>query len=191
MLILYLFTKYSEGTHYMLKTIALLLSIATISACTANTIPFSDDTTLRLPENNPVLVAYEYYGMHESTNRTELREFTGVDPKRIEWCAAFVNSVLNESGIAGSESISQTPLMARSFLQWGTPVAKEDIRPGDVVVFPRGNQGWQGHVGFFIKKHMVGNTEYWLILGGNQSNRVSIAPYAARRSLGIRRPEST
>jgi uncharacterized protein (TIGR02594 family) len=99
--------------------------------------------------------------------------------------------VLNESGIAGSESISQTPLMARSFLQWGTPVAKEDIRPGDVVVFPRGNQGWQGHVGFFIKKHMVGNTEYWLILGGNQSNRVSIAPYAARRSLGIRRPEST
>lgn len=189
MLTLYLFTKYFEGTHHMLKNIALVLSIATMSACTANTIPFSDNTTVRVSENNPALVAYEYYGMHESTNRTELQEFTGVDPKRTEWCAAFVNSVLEESGLESNKG-HKYPLTARAFLDWGTPVAKEDIQPGDVVVFPRGNQGWQGHVGFFIKKHMVGNTEYWLILGGNQSNRVSVAPYAARRSLGIRRPES-
>ena len=119
-------------------------------------------------------------------NRAELREFTGVDPVRTEWCAAFVNSVLEESNIESNRS-HKYPLTARAFLDWGQRVSKENIKPGDIVVFPRGNSSWQGHVGFYLKTQIVNGVEYYLILGGNQSNKVSIVTYRSNRALGIRR----
>jgi cell wall-associated NlpC family hydrolase len=79
------------------------------------------------------------------------------------------------------------PLTARAFLDWGQKISKQDIKPGDIVVFPRGNQGWQGHVGFYLKTQTINGVEYYLILGGNQRNKVSIVPYRASRALGIRR----
>jgi hypothetical protein len=56
--------------------------------------------------------------------------------------------------------------------------------PGDIVVFPRGNQGWQGHVGFYVGRHASGK---WVILGGNQANSVRYDLYDSKRVLGIRR----
>jgi uncharacterized protein (TIGR02594 family) len=134
-----------------------------------------------------IQIAAEKIGLQEYRDRVELRKYTGVDPVRTEWCAAFVNAVLNESGIPGSESVSDVPLMARSFLTWGNKVSKEDIQPGDLVVFPRGNQGWQGHVGFYIRSIETNNGTMYAILGGNQDNSVSIDLYPASRALGIRR----
>jgi len=136
-----------------------------------------------------VAIAAEKIGLQEYRDRVELREYTGVDPVRTEWCAAFVNAVLNESGIPGSESVSDVPLMARSFLTWGDKITKEEIRAGDIVVFPRGNKGWQGHVGFYIRTIDRNGVPYYAILGGNQSNKVSIELYRASRALGIRRSE--
>ena len=141
-----------------------------------------------LDNRNPAYKAASYLGFTERTHRAELREFTGVDPVRTEWCAAFVNAVLNESGIPGSETVSKYPLTARSFLDWGTKVSKNDIEPGDLVVFPRGNQGWQGHVGFYLRTQTIDGVEYYYILGGNQKNKVSVELYRANKSLGIRRP---
>jgi len=134
-----------------------------------------------------VAIAAEKIGLQEYRDRVELREYTGVDPVHTEWCAAFVNAVLNESGIPGSESVSDVPLMARSFLTWGDKITKEEIRAGDLVVFPRGNQGWQGHVGFYIRSIETNNGTMYAILGGNQDNSVSIDLYSASRALGIRR----
>ena len=75
------------------------------------------------------------------------------------------------------------PLTARGFLSWGNPVTKQNIKIGDIVIFPRGSEGWQGHVGFF-----VGATEnYWIVLGGNQDNTVSYKLYKPSRVIGIRR----
>jgi uncharacterized protein (TIGR02594 family) len=125
--------------------------------------------------------------LEERLNRTELRELVGVDPVRTEWCAAFVNAILEKDGMPGSESVSDNPLMARSFLDWGEPVLRPDIRRGDVVIFPRGNAGWQGHVGFYVETQMVDGVEYWVILGGNQDNTVSYALYRSESSLGVRR----
>lgn len=139
--------------------------------------------------DNPAVTAYGYYGMNESTHRAELRKFTGVDPARTEWCAAFANAVLEESGIQNNES-HKHPLLARSFLEWGQSVNTSDIRPGDLVIFPRGNVSWQGHVGFYLRNQTINGTEYWLILGGNQDNRVSVAFYKAKSALGIRRSDS-
>jgi len=164
----------------------LVFVIILISAC--QTTDYNNNSNdIRLPTNNPAFKAAQYLGYTERTHRTELRELVGVDPVRTEWCAAFVNSVLNESGISGSESVSDVPLMARSFLNWGNKVSEEDIKPGDIVVFPRGSVGWQGHVGFYLKTEIINGRKYYLILGGNQNNKVSIVTYPASKALGIRR----
>jgi uncharacterized protein (TIGR02594 family) len=136
---------------------------------------------------NPVLHASTKLGLEERKDRAELKELTGVDPVRTEWCAAFVNAVLNESGIPGSESVSEYPLMARSFLTWGEKISKEDINAGDIVVLPRGDASWQGHVGFYVRTIERAGVTYYAILGGNQSNKVSIELYRASRVLGVRR----
>ncbi len=77
--------------------------------------------------------------------------------------------------------------MARSFLYWGERVAREDIQRGDVVVFPRGNKGWQGHVGFYVESQQHNGREYWVILGGNQHNQVRYDLYLPSRAIDVRR----
>lgn len=139
------------------------------------------------PDNSQeaAIRAFQYIGLHERTDRQELKAVMGIDPVRTEWCAAFVNVVLNESGVPGSESVSEHPLMARSFLNWGIGV--EEPKPGDVVVFPRGRSSWQGHVGFYLSSIEINGVLYYNILGGNQSNSVSIEQYPANKALDIRR----
>ena len=134
-----------------------------------------------------VVTAQPYLGLQERQNRSELKEFTGVDPVRIEWCAAFVNAVLEVDGIPGSESVSDNPLLARSFLNWGTRVDRHDVQRGDVVVFPRGNQGWKGHVGFYVETQTHNGKDYWVILGGNQDNQVRYDLYNPARAIDVRR----
>jgi len=67
---------------------------------------------------------------------------------------------------------------ARSWLGWGAKV--KTPKEGDLVCFTRGKDGWSGHIAFVSK---VGMT-YIDCLGGNQSDKVSIAPYARARVLG-------
>ena len=140
------------------------------------------------PQKGAVYSAMSTLGYTETSHRQELKELTGVDPVRTEWCAAFVNAILDVNNIPGSESVSEYPLTARSFLRWGVPV-QEPIK-GDIVVFPRGNQGWQGHVGFYISTYHTNGITYYLILGGNQNDSVSYELYPASSALSIRRHES-
>lgn len=94
------------------------------------------------------------------------------------WCAAFANAMLRRAGYAGTGALN-----ARSFLTWGTKLDKP--QPGCIVVFKRGNSGWQGHVAFFLADRGP-KVE---VLGGNQSNSVSIARYNKKDVLGYRWPE--
>ena len=75
-------------------------------------------------------------------------------------------------------------MLARSFLDWGYPIDPNNIQRGDIVIFPRGREGWKGHVGFYIGTSDDGD---WIILGGNQSNTVRYDYYNPKRALGIRR----
>ena len=138
-------------------------------------------------QSDSVVTAQPYVGLEERINRTELRELVGVDPVRVEWCAAFVNAVLELDHIPGSASVSAYPLTARSFLQWGSRVAPDRIQRGDVVVFPRGNVSWQGHVGFYVETQTHNGRDYWIILGGNQSNQVRYDVYSPSRAIAVRR----
>ncbi len=102
-----------------------------------------------------------------------------VEHDETAWCAAFVGHCLEKAGIRSTRALN-----ARSYLGFGEPVAVTDAREGDIVVFERGSSSWQGHVAFFIKA----TASQIEVLGGNQSNGVTIAPYPRNRLLGIRRP---
>jgi uncharacterized protein (TIGR02594 family) len=103
--------------------------------------------------------------------------FAGVKSDDVAWCAAFANAMLVRAGFPGTASLA-----ARSFLTWGKTVAKP--YPGCVVVFKRGDSAWQGHVAFY-----VGETATHIkVLGGNQSDKVSIANYPRSKLLGYREP---
>lgn len=105
----------------------------------------------------------------------------------VPWCSAFVNYVCFLLDLPRSRS-----LRARSWLNVGRPVLYIQARTGfDVVILKRG-AGEQpgpevidapGHVGFY-----AGTADgRLLVLGGNQSDMVSIAPFAPLRILGVRR----
>lgn len=137
------------------------------------------------PEAAATMLAFQYLSYNETTHRAELTQLTGVDPVNTEWCAAFINAILHKRNLPGSESVSDSPLLAKSFLRWGKPVETPQV--GDIVVFPRGNEGWQGHVGFYFGTTKIGAVTYYRILGGNQDNKVSIELYPADSAIAIRR----
>jgi uncharacterized protein (TIGR02594 family) len=98
------------------------------------------------------------------------------------WCAALVGAMLKRAGLKGTGKLN-----ARSYIEWGEAVDLKEARTGDIVVFWRGSkEGWQGHVGFY-ESHGAGKI---MVLGGNQSDKISVAPYAASRLLGVRRLSS-
>ncbi len=98
----------------------------------------------------------------------------------VAWCGLFVAHCLGST--LTEEPLPTSPLGARSWLKFGGPCT---VRPGAVAVFWRGApDGWQGHVGFYVGED---DTAYH-ILGGNQSDQVSVARIAKSRLLAFRWP---
>lgn len=130
-------------------------------------------------------LATAFIGMNERDPqaRTVLSQFfketigQTVDPAKTPWCATFVSSVLNGAGVGGTNS-----LLARSYLNWGRAV--QDPQIGDVVVFGSSKGPENGHVGFFAGYDNNGRIK---VLGGNQSNAVTITSFGTNRLLGFRR----
>lgn len=118
-------------------------------------------------ENNPRIVDY-----HRET-------WTGQSDDSVAWCASFVNWCLKEAGIAGTGSPA-----ARSFLQWGREIP-EPVK-GCIVVLKRGNQAWQGHVGFYEGE--ADDPMHFRLLGGNQNDSVNVSTYRKSDVLGYRMP---
>ena len=102
--------------------------------------------------------------------------FPEVKDDVVAWCAAFVGAMIKRAGGKPSGSLA-----ARSYLKWGKPVALLDAKPGDIVVFRRGNSTWQGHVGFFVS-HKGGMIQ---VLGGNQRDAVNVADQPVAKLLGV------
>lgn len=128
------------------------------------------------------------YLYHASTGHGE--------PDSVPWCASFVNFCVEKVGLIGTNSKA-----ARSWHDqgWGDDVTSAP-REGDIAVWqrrftnPDGTPGSGGHVGFIVSFDSSTIT----VLGGNQSDRVSIASYPREGSLGgqsyrllsIRRPRT-
>lgn len=130
--------------------------------------------------------AFEYYGLKEIVGKEhepliiKFFDFIGhswIDDDETPWCATFVNYCLKMAGEAMTGKLN-----ARSFLDYGEEVKQPKF--GDIVVLWRGDRnGWQGHVGFFVKQDDKGI----YVLGGNQSNEVNITIYKNERLLSYRR----
>jgi len=110
--------------YFFGAVLAVLLSACTPSIGIENT--EQQRTQIRVENGNPTIKAIQYVGLTERQDRQELKELTGVDPVRTEWCAAFVNAVLEESDIK-SNNDHKYPLTARAFLDWGQKINKENI----------------------------------------------------------------
>lgn len=93
------------------------------------------------------------------------------------WCGLFVAHCLKEAG----HDIPKHWYRAKAYLDYGVKIDSPCV--GCIVVFERVGGG---HVGFIIGKDYAGRL---LVLGGNQNNKVSIAPFNMSRVAGYRVPK--
>jgi len=92
------------------------------------------------------------------------------------WCGVFVAECMKESNV----TLPAAWYRAKGWLDWGIPLYAPIV--GCVVVFERTGGG---HVGLVAGRAKDGRL---LVLGGNQGNHVSIAPFDASRLAGFRWP---
>jgi uncharacterized protein (TIGR02594 family) len=143
----------------------------------------------------PFKVAQRFVGVKEgpgAVNEPLVLAMLKLDAKWVEkdetaWCSAFVNFVCFLLEVPRSRSLA-----ARSWLTVGASVPLSDARAGyDVVVLKRGSGAQPGadvlaapgHVGLYAGQ----DASNVLLLGGNQGDAVSIAPFPKSRILGVRR----
>lgn len=125
-------------------------------------------------------------GLHESRNISQLRKWfdssvSWIDPREVPWCGAFVASVMR--AYDPDIELPGNPLGARN---WGTFGKPCDPVFGSVLTFWRGSSsGWKGHVGFYWGE----DEKAFHVLGGNQSNAVTVARVAKARFLEARWPK--
>lgn len=99
----------------------------------------------------------------------------------VAWCSAFVGAILKRSGLEGTGSLS-----ARSYEDWGVKLKAPSL--GSIGVKRRAgpSPAWQGHVGFVV----AANTSWVWLLGGNQSDAVSIAAFPRWQFTEFRWPSA-
>lgn len=125
-------------------------------------------------------------GLNENKNNSELRKFLKSDgssigdPAQIPWCGDFVETCIALT--LKNEILPGNPYLARNWAKFG-----QKIHPtlGAIAAFWRGTpKGINGHVAFLVGE---GPGVYY-ILGGNQSNQVSVTKIAMTRMIDSRWP---
>lgn len=141
---------------------------------------------------NTVKEALKLYGVQEvvgrESNKTiigwrdELNQagvkITGYSDDDIPWCGLFA-AIIAYRRLKKPEEVVKDPLWARNWSKYGRKADRPML--GDILVFERGSGG---HVGFYVAEDKAA----YHVLGGNQSNRVSIARVAKNRLMAARRP---
>lgn len=94
------------------------------------------------------------------------------------WCGVYVAAVMRKEGLVPPKYWYR----ARGWLEFGVSIP--DPIPGCIAVFERKGGG---HVGFVAGTDEMGRL---MILGGNQGNAVSLAPFDRARALGYRWPST-
>lgn len=122
-----------------------------------------------------------YIGLHEVRDAKTLDKALRLDASEIAWCGAFTGMIM--AATLPKEPLPANMLGSRNWLKFGKEIKEPKF--GAVVVFWRGSKdGWQGHVGI-----VVGHDKTYVhVLGGNQSDSVSVAKISKSRLLGYRWP---
>jgi len=94
----------------------------------------------------------------------------------IPWCGLFAAVVVHRAG----KVVISGPLWAKNWAKFGGKADRPSL--GDVLVFERPGGG--GHVGFYVAE----DAGAYHVLGGNQSDAVTITRIAKSRCIAARRP---
>lgn len=124
------------------------------------------------PEENPRILEYL---------ETAAPDPAWAKSDETDWCSAFVNWCFEQCGINGMGSLA-----AKSWLGFGDGIATP--RRGCVVVFDRPPNPFNGHVAFYIGNAPGSHGGSIAVLGGNQANTISVAPYPRSSLRGFRWP---
>lgn len=131
-------------------------------------------------------IAISKKGLREGKDNIELRKFlksdggTVGDPAQLPWCGDFVETCIALA--LPNEILPGNPYLARNWTKFGKHV---EPTLGCVGVFWRGSQsGISGHVAFIVGK----GPGVFYLLGGNQSNMVSVTSLSTTRLLDTRWP---
>ena len=121
---------------------------------------------------NPLDMAKTVLGLSEGKDREALIEYMkrggqNLDPQTRAWCAAFINASLEMAGYSGTGSD-----LAKSFAEWGQAVEPDQIQPGDVAVYNRGNDPTYGHAG--LVEAYDPETGMVTLVSGNAGNEGSV-----------------
>ncbi|RDE06799.1 TIGR02594 family protein [Sphingomonas aracearum] len=93
------------------------------------------------------------------------------------WCGLFVAHCIAEAGIAPAP----IAVRASSWATWGSNLRADRLAPGAILVFQRAGGG---HVAFYVGE----DATTYHVLGGNQSNAVSITRIEKARCVARRWP---
>jgi uncharacterized protein (TIGR02594 family) len=125
-------------------------------------------------DNNPAIMQfYKACGHNE------------IDYETTAWCAAFVGACLKRAGKPVAQPV-ELNLMARSYLKYGTKLAKP--KPGAIFVMARGKPP-SGHVGFVEKVDLAAGTME--TIEGNVSDQVKRLKRPISDAIGFRWPPGT
>jgi uncharacterized protein (TIGR02594 family) len=115
-------------------------------------------------------------GWRDELNQNGVK-IAGYSDDDIPWCGLFAAIVAFRA--RGAAEVVKEPLWALNWAKFGGKSPQAGL--GDVLAFQR-NGG--GHVGFYIAE----DATCYHVLGGNQSNRVSITRVEKSRCKAVRRP---
>lgn len=123
-------------------------------------------------------------GIHEARDYNRLKLWMSAagnyDWRNVAWCGAFVGTVMRmyDPHVKFDFNI----LGARQWMKFGVECSPQY---GAVLVFWRGSpNGWKGHVGLYVGE----DATHYHVLGGNQSNAVTVSRIKKTRLIGARFP---
>jgi uncharacterized protein (TIGR02594 family) len=100
---------------------------------------------------------------------------TSYSDDSVPWCGLFAAVVAKRAG----KGVVDAPLWARNWAKFGSIAGTPSL--GDILVFVRDGGG---HVGFYVAE----DESAYHVLGGNQSDAVTITRIAKNRCIAARRP---
>lgn len=139
-----------------------------------------------MPEPKWLTIARGELGVTEVSGKAsndrivEYYEAAGSDvtDDAVAWCSAFACWVMEQAGYPSTNNLS-----ARSWLKYGKQTTP---KLGSILVFTRGANAWQGHVGFYVGE----TATHYRVLAGNQGNKVSIANIPKSKLISARWPNT-
>lgn len=134
------------------------------------------------PANNPKIVAWA--DEVAASNPTAYSKWAGqwYDKDSIAWCGLFMAVCAVRASQGRPERMPpEKYLGALEWAKWGVPVSKIGAMLGDVLTFTREGGG---HVGIYVGE----DADAFHVLGGNQSDAVTITRIMKARLHAVRRP---